>query len=86
MLTTHTNRGAISTTLPAALPHTRSRRVSASVVRLVIQATIAGAVGVFMIRTGWPMPFEPTFVLGIAFVLWLVANFAAEPAPTGTLR
>jgi hypothetical protein len=42
---------------------------------------MAGAAVALVVRTGWPMPPESTLVLGIGFVLWLVASFAAEPAP-----
>jgi hypothetical protein len=81
MMTAQSNHGAMSTTLPPTTRHSGARRASASLVRLVIQAILAGAAIVLVVQTGWPMRPETTLVLGMGFVLWLVASFAAEPAP-----
>jgi hypothetical protein len=43
-----------------------------------MQVATAGAAVFLIVGTGWPMPAGPTVLLGVAFIIWLVATFALE--------
>ena len=45
---------------------------------MTVQAAVAGAAGLLLIWTGWPVSIQTTLLMGAALILWVLANFALD--------